>query len=281
MKKKVIIFFSLTLIVTLLSAFEVLYTSGCPYHTGSPADGLTCNSCHSGGVITPTISITTNPAFISGNLYCPGTTYTISVSGFGYALYGFDLEILNSQSSIASSVLDFGNLNTISPTEIINSPTPGWTYSDIMHTTPKSGSFNFEWTAPLSGFGYLYCALLGVNNNGSTSGDHASFINMTLSPAVINTISEGLVNDSILNLSIFPNPCLDVISLDYYLQSATTVQIRLFDLNGIEAYEFLKKEQQKGQYKFRFNIPDHLLKGLYSIKMDAFNKVKTKKILLK
>ncbi len=281
MKKKLLIFFSSTLIVVLLSAFEVYYTNGCPYHTGSPADGLTCNSCHYGGVITPTISINVLPAFAPGNMYNPGTTYTISVSGIGYTFYGFDVEIINSQSSIASSVLDFGIMNSISPSETINSPLPGWTYSDIMHTAPKSSSFNFEWTAPLSGVGYLYCALLGVNYNGSTSGDHASFINMTLSPAVTNDVSEVLANDSILNVSIFPNPCSESINIDYYLKSATTVQIRLFDLNGIEVYEFLNIEQQMGQHKLKFNIPHYLLKGLYFMKMNVFSKVKTKKILLK
>jgi len=280
MKKRVILFFSLSLIVLLLSAFEVLYTSGCPYHTGSPADGLTCNACHSGGLITPTISITTNPVLFSGNLYSPGTTYTISVSGNGYPFYGFDFEILNSQSSLASSVLDFGNLNTISPSETINSPAPGWTYSDIMHSAPKASSFNFIWTAPLSGTGYLYCALLGVNNNGSTSGDHPAFKTMTLSPVMATSISEKNASDSLINFSIFPNPCIDHITINYNINSKANIQIALFDNNGSKVLDIINEEKNKGIYELKFNIPFNLSKGLYFLKMEANGIVKSEKLFL-
>jgi len=280
MKRGVVLFFSMSLIAILLSAFEVLYTSGCPYHSGSPADGLTCNSCHFGGLVTPTISITTIPSLSIGNMYSPGTTYTISVSGYGYSYYGFDLEILNSQSSVANSVLDFGNLNTISSSETINFPDPGRTYSDIMHSAPKASSFNFIWTAPLTGTGYLYCALLGINNNGSTSGDHPAFTTMTLSPIAPLYIHEENENDSLFNLSIFPNPCSEYFTISFNMHATSVVQIGLFDIKGLKVYDIMNHETNKGQHKLQINVPNHLSKGLYDVKLFVNGTVLTQKIVL-
>lgn len=280
MKKTLLIFSISIAIITLMSAFEIYYTSGCPYHSGSPADGLNCGTCHTGGTITPSVTISSVPSFIFGNKYIPGTTYTISVSGSGYTLYGFDLEILNSQSSIANSVLDFGTINSITPAETVNTPTPGWTYSDIMHTAPKSGSFTVLWTAPASGIGYLYCALLGINNNGSTSGDKSCVTSMTLIPSTTNSVLENSENDKSINLSVFPNPCTEIINLYYNLFEKADVHIELFNLLGAKVLDIKDEKQEKGQQEVHYNIPLNLAKGSYFIKTTIYNHIKMTKIIL-
>ena len=197
MKKVIVLAFAgAAIIVT--SAFSVLHSSGMTLHTGSPYDGATCSSCHSGGSTTPTVTITANPAFGTGNTYTPGTAYTVSVNCSGtYPKYGFDLEILNSTSS--TSALDAGTFGTIVTSNCKKVVTSGQP-TNITHTVASGSSnaatFSFHWTAPNSGTAYLYCAGLGVNNNGSTSGDKVKTASLTLTPsnvplsvAITNTLN--------------------------------------------------------------------------------------------
>ena len=261
-------------IITLVSAFKIYYTSGCPYHSGSPADGLTCASCHAGGIVTPTVNLVFNPALESGNKFIPGTTYTISVFGSGYFFYGFDLEILNSQSTIASNVLDFGTLNSVSISETINTPSPGYTYSDIMHTSPKSTPFVFEWIAPLNGTGYLYCALLGVNNNGSTSGDKSCVTSMTLSSSLNNAVIE---NSNLFPIVIYPNPACNQININYDLNENKNLTFELFDCVGKKIMDLSKNDNFLNS--IQFNKPFELPSGTYYLKITSASNSTFKKII--
>lgn len=267
-------------IITTMSAFQIYYSSGCQYHTGSPADGLTCNNCHLGGTITPSITISATPAFGAGDTYIPGTTYTISVLGSGYSLYGFDLEILNSQSSIASSVFDFGTLAIPPLGETINTPATGYTYSDIMHTAPRLSVFTVIWTAPASGTGYLYCALLGVNNNGATSGDKGNTKTMTLTSVTANGIVESSENDNAIDLVIYPNPCFKTINLTYTLKVSTFVKIELFNTDGAKVSDIIEENQDAGQQEIHFDIPSTVSKGTYVVKIGLNDKSISKKVII-
>jgi hypothetical protein len=280
MKNKGLLSIIAIVIITTMSAFQIYYSSGCQYHTGSPADGLTCNNCHLGGTITPSITISAIPAFGAGDTYLPGTTYTISVLGSGYSLYGFDLEILNSQSSIASSVLDFGTLAFPPIGETINTPAPGYTYSDIMHTAPRSTAFTVVWTAPASGTGYLYCALLGVNNNGATSGDKGNTKTMTLTSATANGIIESSENGNVSDLAIYPNPCIKTINLAYNLKESAFVHIELFNTDGAKVADIADKNQDAGYQEIHFDIPSIVSKGIYIIKMNLNDKSISKKVII-
>lgn len=280
MKNKGFLSIMAIVIITTMSAFQIYYSSGCQYHSGSPADGLTCNNCHIGGTITPSITISSTPSFGAGDTYSPGTTYTISVLGAGYSLYGFDLEILNSQSTIASSVLDFGTLAIPPSGETINTPAPGYTYSDIMHTAPRSSAFTVIWTAPASGTGYLYCALLGVNNNGATSGDKGNTKTMTLTSATANGIFESSEKDHISGLAIYPNPCINVINLAYTLKVSAFVHIELFNIDGAKVSDIIGENQDAGQQEIHFDIPSTSPKGTYVVKINLNDKSISKKVII-
>jgi len=280
MKNKGLLSIMAIVIITTMSAFQIYYSSGCQYHTGSPADGLTCNNCHLGGATTPSITIVATPAFGAGDTYLPGTTYTISVLGSGYSLYGFDLEILNSQSSVASSVLDFGTLAIPPLGETINTPAPGYTYSDITHTAPRSSAFTVIWTAPASGTGYLYCALLGVNNNGATSGDKGNTKMMTLTSATANGINESSENGPVSDLAIYPNPCIKTINLTYTLKESAFVHLVLFNIDGDKVVDIAEENQDAGQQEIHFDVPSTATKGTYIVKIDLNDKSISKKVVL-
>ena len=116
MKRTSLIFIltvSVLITVSAFTFFDSLHSAGIAFETGSPYDfGSTCAQpgCHSGGTTTPTVTITSNPAFGIGNTFTPGMTYTINVIGSGsYPKYGFDLEILNSKKTTALDQGVFGN----------------------------------------------------------------------------------------------------------------------------------------------------------------------------
>jgi hypothetical protein len=281
--KRVILFSVSTITISLLFAFRIYYSRGCAYHSGSPADGLTCASCHSGGIITPSISITFVPSIGSDNTYIPGTTYTIYVTGQGYNLFGFDLEILNSTSPVASNVSDFGTIKSISSNETINSFNLGIrTYSDIMHTAPNANPFKLEWTAPNGGTGYLYCALLGINNSGNSSGDKVALTTMTLNPSISTEIEElkNHINEEVL--SVYPNPCSEVMNITYKVEGTKLVNVELFNFSGKKLLDIYHGENVGCKKNIQYLIPTSLPKGTYLIKLSIDKQqLMTRKVILK
>ncbi len=190
--------------VIAFSAFTVMYPTGMAKKTGSPADGGDCENCHGGGATTPGLAFTSSPSFGAGSTYTPNTTYTITLTGSGYNKYGLDFEVLNSQSATASTVGNFGTLSTGGNAGItLNGPTATKPYSDVMHNTPStSGVFKLVWTAPASGTGYLYCALLGCNGQGNTAGDKVNLLSLTLKEGT-NSIPESSAANN--PTSLWPN----------------------------------------------------------------------------
>ena len=186
MKKNYISILVLGFSVIIASGFTIIYSSGIARHTGSPVDGATCNSCHSGGAYTPVGSIAASPAFggSGSNLtYTPGITYTITINqtNTSYPDYGFGIEILNSNTSSAS---DAGSMTALSSYAQNNGTGP----TNITHTSrvPTNTGATFTWIAPSSGTAYLYAAILGVNANGSTSGDQVTNFAYVLTPIGIH-----------------------------------------------------------------------------------------------
>lgn len=169
--------------IVIASGFGVASSNGYAYATGSPSDGGTCSGCHSGGSATTTATISASPAWGgSGNnlTYTPGTTYTITIQEAGYTKYGFDIEIMNSNS--ASATTDAGTMSVLNSTySKLNGTGP----TNITHKTPIPNTTNItlKWVAPASGTAYLYAAVLGVNGNGSTSGDKVTNKAFILTPA--------------------------------------------------------------------------------------------------
>ncbi|HEX7413510.1 MAG TPA: choice-of-anchor V domain-containing protein [Bacteroidia bacterium] len=180
--------------IIIASGFTIVQSSGYAYATNSPSDNSmgngNCNGCHNGGSATPAGSITASPAFGgSGNnlTYVPGTTYTITVvqTNTSYSGYGFDIEIMNTNS--ASGTTDAGVMTALSTTyDKVNGTGP----TNITHKTriPTGTNATLKWVAPASGTAYLYAAILGENGNGSTSGDKVINFAYVLTAAASNPV---------------------------------------------------------------------------------------------
>lgn len=278
--------------ILVLSASTVINSSGVANWSGSPVDGGpgsggTCAACHSGGSATPTSVVTASPAFggTGNNLtYVAGTSYTITVTpGGGYARYGFNCEIINSTGTTAgSTVADFGTLgaaigsNTQMTSAATNSPYP----SCAVHTgSSTTTAFKFKWTAPASGTGYLYADVLGVNNNGSTSGDKVSAVtSYTLTKTTGAGIDAHAQNAN--ELSLFPNPATDNVRITYILRERGAVSVKLFNLNGELVADLLNETQEVGIQSNDARLPSGLAKGLYMVKLTVNGQQSTQKLMV-
>ncbi|HXC05758.1 MAG TPA: choice-of-anchor V domain-containing protein [Bacteroidia bacterium] len=258
-----------------ISAFTVLSSNGSQtFETNSPPDGPgDCSGCHSGGSATPVANITASPAFGSGNTYMPGVTYTVSVNVTGYPYFGFDLEMINGQT--ASSV-DGGTVGpAISNTRVTTGPP-----TNISHSAPiaTSSAGTFKWKAPTSGSVYIYASLLGVNHNGSTSGDKLLKYTSTLvpSPTSVQNIAEK--NNT---FSFFPNPASDQIHLNYSLDKSAKVVISVYDMNGRLAATLLDQTQDQGEQNFDAALPSSLSKGIYTLNLMVDGQATVKKLVIR
>jgi hypothetical protein len=130
-----------------------------------------CNACHTGGD-TPSVSLI-GPTTVAPN---SANTYTLMITATGTQTFGG----FNVTASFGT--LTLGGANA-SRTQVI----PGANgINDVTHTSPKpasggSISFSFVWTAP----GSFTSATLNawgnaVNGNASPTGDHATFVSVTV-----------------------------------------------------------------------------------------------------
>ena len=289
--KKVLISGLGGLAILVLSASTVIQSAGTYGWTGSPVDGGVgsggqCSSCHNGGTSgVPTASVTSNPAFGgsgSNQTYVPGTTYTITIAPVGsYPYYGFNCEIINSQSATTSAVSTFGTFGAAVSSNCKIIPFTNTTPYPICasHNQRSASPFSFQWTAPASGTGYLYADVNGVNGNGATSGDQVSGVITFTLTAALNGIDSYQAAD--INLHIFPNPASDFIRLSYAVKEPGNVSVKLFNLNGELIADLFHEAQEAGLQNKSIQLPSGISKGVYLLKMSMNGKQVTEKIMIR
>jgi type IX secretion system substrate protein len=276
MKGKFILLALIGLGVIVISAFTAVKPTGEEWRSNSPWDGSTCSTCHSGGATIPTLSITASPAFGTGNTYTANTTYTITATVAGsYTAYGFNLEIITTNATAGAK--DAGIYGTIlSPNTQIYAHTTN--PSTMSHSAPANGVFSFVWTAPDTGKAYVYFAGLGVNDDGTDTGDKVSTTSMTLTPASSAGIATYQNND--INLTVFPNPTTDNVHITYTVKEAGTIAVKLYNLNGDFVADLLNETQDIGLQSSTAVLPTELAKGLYMIKLTINGKQTTQKLMV-
>ncbi len=253
------------------------HASGMDQYTDSPPDGAgDCTGCHSGGKTTPTFTLTASPALGgSNNQFIPGTKYTFTLKLTGYSYFGFDLEIINGQ---ASTSLDAGTLGAGTSTQkIANSGAP----TNITHTSKINSTTGgtFTWTAPSTGNAYIYATIMGVNGDGSTSGDKmASPYELTLTPQ--STVSVQNVEEAGNSFDVYPNPIKDHFNISYSLQSTKQVEINLYSIDGRKVATLAPSvEQSAGEYNQRFEMPS-VARGIYLVQVVQDGQFACKKVVV-
>lgn len=283
MKKKIILPLIAGLGIITFSAFTVANSSGIQWWSGSPWDGGTangtCSACHSGGSSTPTIAITTNPAFGgtgTQKTYVAGTTYTITVTPSGsYAAYGFNMEIINSTSSVTAT--DKGTFGTAVSSNCSILPSSGQP-TTASHNTPSTSPFSFKWTAPASGTAYLYAVGLGVNMSGNEQGDKVSAV--TSYTLTQNTSGIASHESNAPGMQIMPNPATDNVRINYYLENRGEVSLKLYNLGGEFVAELFKAMQDKGPQSVESHLPVGIAKGAYLVRLSVNGKESMQKLMV-
>lgn len=285
MKKSYFILISFVIAVISISGFTFyvspFHKTGMAFATGSPYDsGSTCAefACHAGGSTVPSIAITANPAFGTGNTFIPGATYTVNIVCSGnYPKYGFNLEMLN---ALDTSARDQGVLDTFLVNSncqmIVNADQP----TNLTHKAPSGtgnmATFSFIWT-PANDTAYLFCSEVGANANNMVSGDRVNTTSMVLTPYQ-NGIEILSLND--FNLRVFHNPSENTIAVSYLLEKQEEVSFRLIDMNGKNSIHLFNGIRTKGRQEELFKIPSTLSQAVYFLQIATSQGYFSKKIIL-
>ncbi len=211
-------------------------------NSGAPGDdSKTCITCHNNNAaVQVTMSIDVldgdgNSVVADG--YEPGTTYdvvaSVNVADGMPSGYGFQMVALN-----AAEGQNGNSVNTwSSPADNvqISSVTTGRDYAEHKGVS-TSNEFRVKWTAPAEGSGTVtfYTCGNGVNTNGETGGDAAACNSLVFTEAMTSSTTQV---DDVLEISIFPNPAIDVVQLQTVSPNAGNYDLVITDVLGRRVYE--------------------------------------------
>ncbi len=201
-------------------------------YTGSPKDnGVTCRSCHDGAAATTRDNvISTN---IPGTGYVPGTTYNINVTVSEAARNKFGFEVVSEAAGKLRKgifIAGTGSRTLLSASKITHS-------SSGTAGSNNSKTWSFQWTAPAAGTGDItfYGAFNAANGNNNDSGDNIyKFATNAIPEDISAGVSEyiyGLNNQ----LSVFPNPATDVITIKAKNQPKSVV---IYTVSGSKVSDY-------------------------------------------
>ncbi|MEO6904147.1 MAG: choice-of-anchor V domain-containing protein [Bacteroidia bacterium] len=279
MKKKSTILLLACATTVVVMTSSVLKDDGISgYATGK----INCTSCHSGSPVNSSggsISISSSPAF-AGNTYIPGTVYTMSVTiaRKGSAVFGLDLQVLNSSNATAGTFA----ITNAKETRIIAA---GGAKKEITHQkngglTNDTKTFQFNWTAPAKGSGAATFGVSGVagNHNGGESGDFVYTTSLALTEGTATSIDNNTEVGT--NFSIYPNPTSEKITLNYFINKSSIVTCDIYSLTGTKVASLLNEQQNAGIKNLTFSMPSGISKGIYIMKLNTGENTIAKKLIL-
>ncbi len=104
----------------------------------------------------------------------------------------------------------------------------------------------------------------GVGNNDLSVKSSSVKKESPVQESLLNQENESDSKDDIIqDIAVYPNPFSNTFQLQYYLEKASDVQLRIFDVHGsLIQYQTLK-QQSPGLKSHSFNFEDQLSSGLY------------------
>lgn len=284
MIKKIVFIFSLLLVLTITTSFELNYFGGITGYTGSPGEA-TCTSCHTQSTSSGSISISASPAIVS-NKYIPGQTYTISVTLKHPTLieFGFDCEIVNGTTAAA---IDAGWIYPILNQGTSAPYNPANGRKNVIHATPSAGTgigpftkiFKFQWVAPNSGTAIIYAAGIAVNADNDVTGDYTKTASWTLTAGSIT--STVPVDRDFFDLVVYPNPSSSEINIKYSMINDGVVKATLYNLQGKEISVLFNSFQHSGISSKTILLPNDISAGVYLLKLTYNGTNVSEKMIIK
>jgi hypothetical protein len=279
-RKSLLILLGSAVVLSLVSA-SMIRSTGMSQYTNSPPDGPgDCTGCHGGGSVTPVVHFSAVPAFGTGMTYMPGVTYTISYQTTGYSDFGFDLEMLNSNTTAG---VDAGTLvSALTHCQFMaatNGTTGTGSTKNVTHTSgiASTSSATFTWKSPASGDVYVYSTSIGCpSTSGTQSPTKMVQFNTILYPSPTG-IAE---NTEAFNLNVFPNPATDNLHLTYTLNKPSSVLIQLYDMQGKMVADLFNQTEVSGNQDMNLALPSSVSKGIYSLQLNIDGVPAVKKIVI-
>lgn len=256
--------------VLAILAFDARNDDGRAGKTGSPGEQTCVNTCHDSFALNSgTGSISISSPDMTNWLYVPGMTYTINVEveQNGIGLFGFGAEVLEDIGNTSAGQM---LITQASETEIQQAIILGQFRDNVVHTLnggqgSNSKTFSFDWTAPANPIDSLtiYAAGVAANGNGNNNGDRV----YTTSQDIV-LFNVGIEENETKGLSIFPNPTVDELYVQYERLSESGT-ITIHDNSGKLKHQRLLNA---GSDIARIDI-SALIPGLYLVKLETSNAV--------
>jgi len=201
-------------------------------YVGNPASAVGCaqSGCHGGGQVnvgTGTFTITSTAV---NNVYKTDSTYTITytLNETGKTRFGFESAILNSTFGTTGSMAIVNNTNSF----VGNDPGNNNIQLIAHYNASSNHVWTVNWTAPHTYSGPIKIWAFGnaANGNGNAdAGDDIYRSSLTLNP--FNTLGITDVGYFEDNLSVYPNPSIDKLTIDLMNAVDEKSSIDLFDMN--------------------------------------------------
>lgn len=273
MKKKFTLALSMLLMVGLVYDYNyrTAHTSSgsAPAgRTGSPGDGISCNTgCHGGQPGTPSGSEAVSITGLPSGGYVAGQTYdlTLTMTDPSAARWGFQLIVEDASNNSAGTLIS-GSGSTIVDSDYL-------THNPAV-TAASPVSWDFQWTAPASGSGDVgfYYAGLFANNDFGNTGD----VTINGSEMLSEASGVGISEAELAALTVYPNPVIDEIHVAAK-DVDEEIMITLYNVQGKKVIE-----QAFEPSDISIDVASKSLNsGIYFLQLEADGHRTIKKLLVK
>jgi hypothetical protein len=215
-----------------LMSFGILSKTGIAGYVESPGEN-NCAQCHGGSANSGKGSIVINAPTLTGWKYIPGQTYAINVTvaHSGVNLFGFAFEAISSAGTDAGILkITDGAQTYIDSSDLSATWRKSVTHKLNGGKSADSHTFTFSWTAPATNIGPVtfYSAGNAANGNNLATGDYIYTKTQVVSPLS----SVGIAEQSTSNISIFPNPATDNLTIINTAKTTDKMIVSIVDMNG-------------------------------------------------
>lgn len=239
--------------------------SGAPSgNTGSPGDGATCTSCHTGSSAATQAGLITSTVPLTG--YVPGQTYTITgtITASGKTKFGFQVSPQNAAGiqKGTMTVTNSANTQLVGSGKYMTHKFAGTAFSS------GTATWSFDWTAPAAGTGDVtfYGSFNATNSNSSTAGDVITLSSLMVSEDPSTGISAQ--REPSVAISVYPNPFVENIFIKNSASETAAMDVSIIDISGkvVKSFSELKggeainlQELAIGTYTVRIETPEGTL----------------------
>lgn len=202
--------------------------------------------------------------------------YGLDIPGMGY--YGQSGHRINVVDGWGTLITPFGTFQTLRVKSTIDA-------IDTIYNTSAGGGVNiqrplkyeFKWLAIGKKIPVLKIEALEIAGNINVS--NVRYTDSARSGVPQVGIVENAASD--LELAVFPNPCINQVTLQYNLPASTRIKITITDVIGKTLAVIIDETQVRGKHRESFNIVDlHLSHGIYFLNLQTDNYKEIQKIVV-